>query len=358
MIMMKSIHGSYGLGISGQYSHYTSVFMQDEYDQENKTFYNYPQKSTLGFNTVSYFSNLLKREHDIINVSYAKEMIIQSYLSPKQRNIHPDLFFGTKYFSRITHLWDYNIIENILKHPNKQLKIIENNIKICVQILKSQPMILIVLIIVSFLCPKNGKYSVFIFCSILTLIALYSIIQIRERFLWCTVPLFFLLSINGLCFIKDKLSPYNFKIKLAFSLPLILISLYPLFNYLKYKNIYIEFIANIHNNINSNELFLSKEINTYSKENNLKSMPLIGVGTLKANLIGFHTDKLIVSNNINLKDFKTHIKLISSELSEFLVYSSNGFKPNDIIKVLKNLNIECIDYNIDKIHGNFFYCRC
>lgn len=357
MTAMKLVHNYFGLGISGKYSHYTSVYIQDENNQGEKTIYELPEKSTLGFNTVSHFETLLKDSESIINVEQAKKMIQQSYLDPKERSIHPDLFFGTPEFSKITHLWEYNVIENIFKYPKKQILRIESNLHDFIEIIKSIPLFIIVLLSFSILSFKYNKLPIFFLYIMIFLLSLYSLIQVRERFFWCLVPILIIVSVIGFHNFIHYSRIFTFQSKILLYFPLVLILLHHIGSYIRLSVHHGNNLALSYNDMINKEYNISQNIITLSKDFNKPNIPLIGIGDYKQNFVGYFTDKLVISNNVSLDDFITNLGLIKDDLREFIIYTSNDYTLESIYNILNHENISLVKSIRNNINSNIILCK-
>lgn len=357
MTSMKLIHNYFGLGISGKYAHYTSVCIQDENNQAVKTFYELPEVSTLGFNTVSHFGTLLKDTSSMIDKEQAKKMIQQSYLNPKKRSIHPDLFFGTREFSKITHLWDYNLIMNVIKFPRKQILKIESSLHEFFVIIKSIPLIIIILLAFSLFTFKNDKLPLFFLYIMFILLSLYSLIQIQERFFWCLVPVLIIVSVIGFHNFIHYSKIIHIKYKFLLYFPLVLILLYNIGSYFRLSEHHIRNLSFTYNNTINNEFNISQSIVRLSNSFNTPNIPLIGIGDYKQNLIGFFSDKLVISNNVNLDDFTTNLGHIKQDLREFILYTSNDYTLQSVLEILQKQNIVPIKSIRSNFDSNIIYCK-
>ena len=90
---------------------------------------------------------------------------------------------------------------------------------------------------------------------------------------------------------------------------------------------------------------------------NNRNIPLIGIGDYKQNFVGFFTDKLVISNNVNLNDFITNLGLIKNDLREFIIYTSNDYSLESIHKILANENINPVQSITNNINSNIILCK-
>lgn len=189
------------------------------------------------------------------------------------------------------------------------------------------------------------------------LLSLYSLIQIQERFFWCLVPVLIIVSVIGFHNFIHYSKIIHIKYKFLLYFPLVLILLYNIGSYFRLSEHHIRNLSFTYNNTINNEFNISQSIVRLSNSFNTPNIPLIGIGDYKQNLIGFFSDKLVISNNVNLDDFTTNLGHIKQDLREFILYTSNDYTLQSVLEILQKQNIVPIKSIRSNFDSNIIYCK-